>query len=100
MDCIVGLEQNLFLSPQLISSLNTKNIFYLFQVTGTHRSGLLLNNWITNQELELPGSLTPEWTSFCQHLDSMGIQLHEFDDPPMWTGGDRSSFLTANNVYT
>jgi hypothetical protein len=94
------MEQHSLLSPQLIQYLNSKNLFYIFHTSEISRAGFPSNNWFSSQDLALPSILTLEWNSFRHHLVGTGIQLHDAEDQPTWTGGDRSGFLSARNVYT
>jgi len=99
-DRITGMEQKSYLSHDLISALNSKNVFFLFQATRTHRSGSFLNDSKVSLELALPANLATEWTSFFHQLASTTIQLKSSDDQSMWTRGNQSGYLIAHNVYS
>jgi hypothetical protein len=79
-DRITGMETFSDLSPDLISNLNSKQVYFLFQAATGRRSNSLLNTWKSSLELGLPPNLAAEWNSFCQHLANTGIPLITSDD--------------------
>jgi hypothetical protein len=99
-DCIIGLDKASYLSIQLITHLNSKNIRYLFQARGSTRSRILSDDWISSIELDLSTEHVVEWDNYYMKLSRSGIQLQDIDDQLMWSGGDRSGLLTVKNVYT
>jgi hypothetical protein len=99
-DCIIGLDKASYLSIQLITHLNSKNIRYLFQARGSTRSRILSDDWISSIELDLSTEHVVEWDNYYMKLSRSGIQLQDTDDQLMWSGGDRSGLLTVKNVYT
>jgi hypothetical protein len=98
-DCILGMNSSVRLSPQLITHLNTKHISFLSQIHASCRSDAHPDNWITNASLGLSNDVAHDWENFCLALTQLGIHLTPMADHPHWTWGDRSGFLTAQNVY-
>jgi hypothetical protein len=99
-DCILGLEKSSFLSPNLITFLNIKNIRYLYQARGISRTGFSLVSWITSDEIGLIGDLALGWDVFCRALSGLGVKLQNKEDELMWNGGDKSRLIFVKNVYT
>jgi cbb3-type cytochrome oxidase subunit 1 len=67
-DCILGLGNFSFLSPQLLTSLKFNNIRYLYQARGTYRTGFLSVSWKTSDDIGLTSDLALEWDDFCKGL--------------------------------
>jgi hypothetical protein len=98
-DCILGMNASARLTPQLISHLNTKHISFLSQIRASCRSDAQPDSWITNTSLGLTNDVARDWENFCLALTQLGIHLTPMTDLPHWIGGDRSGFITAQNVY-
>jgi hypothetical protein len=88
-DRILGLGKSSFLSLQLITMLKEKNLIYLYQAKGKSRPGFISENWKTSEEFGLIGELASEWDGYCMEINGAGVQLHNFDDEIIWTGGDK-----------
>jgi hypothetical protein len=52
-DNIMGMDRSSSLSVQLLSTLHSKNIWFLFQIRATSRSDALPDSWINNNTLGL-----------------------------------------------
>jgi ribonuclease HI len=61
--------------------------------------GFITEQWKSNIELGLSGSMATKWNSFCKALIDSGIHLQPRDDILIWTGGDHSGILSVKNVY-
>jgi hypothetical protein len=87
------------LSAHLLSTLHSKNIWFLFQIRATSRSGALPDSWINNNTLGLNLDLTWEWKKLYLALTQLGIHLTNSPDTPHWSRGDKSGQITAKNIY-
>jgi hypothetical protein len=61
--------------------------------------GFIIDQWKSNDDLGLTGHLALEWTSYTRALICSGIHLQPGEDMLLWTGGDQSGTLSAENVY-
>jgi hypothetical protein len=98
-DCILGMGDATILSGDLITALNLKGVFYLFQANSVPRPGMICPNWLTSADLELEGLLALEWQNFRCALINTGVQLLMRPDELKWTGGDSSGMISVKNVY-
>jgi hypothetical protein len=96
----LGSRKYLFLSPQLITSLNFNNIRYLYQARGTYRTEFLSVSWKTSDEIGLTGDMVLEWDGYCKALLGFRVQLQNIEDGLLWAGGDKSGLISVKNVYT
>jgi hypothetical protein len=62
-----------FLSPHLLTILNSLNISYRFQAKGNCRPGILSYFWKTNDEIGLAAALYLEWDLFCIEPSRSGV---------------------------
>jgi hypothetical protein len=99
-DMIMGLGNSSLLSHELLTSLNQKNISFLYQARGCPRPGTIFSVWKDSGELALTGDLEKEWDCYCIALSGSGIYLQDIDDELKWIGGDKSGVLTVKNVYS
>jgi hypothetical protein len=98
-DRILGLGYGSIMSEELITTLNRKGIFYLYQAHCEPRVGMIGSNWRSSDDMELEGCLAYEWKIFCRALINTGVQLVEKPDVLIWTRGDASGHISVKNVY-
>lgn len=98
--CILGLGQTSYLSPQLITLLNSKYTRYLFQARIYNKIGTPTKGWKSSLDLELPTELVAQWDSYCLELTRVGIQLHDVEDQFIWSGEDSSGHISVKNLYS
>jgi hypothetical protein len=98
-DVIIGLGQEAILSRELITSLNQKHIFLLYQASRTWTGNATGTSWISSVELGLDEPLAEEWERYTQLLRDSGIALVEKQDELIWMGGDKSGHISVKNVY-
>jgi hypothetical protein len=98
-DAILGMGKKALLSTQLLERLHSLGFYYLFQLKDTHRSNTLGESWITSSLLNLNTELTAEWNRYTQHLTEAGIRLQDRPDTLIWTGGDKSGYISVRNIY-
>ena len=99
-DVMLGLGKLALLSSNLLDHLHRKNIFFLFQIKSNQSGGHLSDCWLRSEELGLDAALAVEWIGFTRKLMESGVRLLNRPDLLLWTGGDRSGALSANNVYS
>jgi hypothetical protein len=75
------------------------NIRYLFQAKAQSSWGFVIDQWKSSEELGLTGNLALEWENYTRALIRSGIHLQPGEDILLWTGGDQSGSLSAENVY-
>jgi hypothetical protein len=98
-DDILGMGKKALLSTRLLERLHNLGLFYLFQIKDTHRSNTLGESWVTSSSLNLDSELTAEWNSYTHHLIEAGIRLQDRPDTLIWTGGDKSGYISVRNIY-
>jgi len=80
-------------------ALKNKKLCYLFQARAQSSQGFITDQWKSNFDLGLSGSLASEWNTYCKALIDSGIHLQPRDDIIICTGGDLSGILSVKNVY-
>jgi hypothetical protein len=98
-DLILGHGKSMILSEDLVTNLNQKSVYYLYQARSELRPGTICSIWLTSDDLGLVGDLALEWEMFRRALIDSGVQLLDRPDVLKWTGGDYSGQLTVKNVY-
>jgi hypothetical protein len=98
-DEILRMGKGSFLSLDLISQLNEKHVYYLFQARRALNVGVTYASWLNSIELGLVVDLAIEWERYILLLIDAGISLTDAIDQLMWTGGDGSGYLTTMYVY-
>jgi hypothetical protein len=88
-----------FISMELITRLNSKNVYFLFQASQAPIQGSICSNWLSNIDLGLEGDFTSEWDHYRMRLIGAGIVISDRQDKLRWAGGDYSGRLTTKNVY-
>jgi len=98
-DEILRMGKDYFLSAELITRLNRKNVYFLFQASRASIQGSICPNWLNNMDLGLEGDFASEWDRYRMRLIGVGIAISDRQDELRWTGGDCSGRLTTKNVY-
>jgi hypothetical protein len=75
------------------------SIFSIKQRTAPD-SETLPDRWRTSESLELSAEHSTIWNTLCATLTLSGIHLTDMEDRLLWYGGDHSSLLTVQNLYT
>jgi hypothetical protein len=96
---ILGLGQDALLSQDLVSRLNKKGIYFLYQASRQVIGATTGISWICSDDLELPNPLAEEWDCYKAHLVDSGISLNTKPDELIWTGGDKSGIISVKNIY-
>jgi hypothetical protein len=65
------------LSPQLITHLHSKNIWFLYQARARSNSMYSPDYWISSDALGLSTELATLWNNFCMALTLSGIHLSD-----------------------
>jgi len=99
-DCIIGFNQTSYISPQLISLLNTKNTYFLFQARFYNEHGTPTVGWKSVHDLELPVDLAAEWDKYFMELIRVRIYPHDVEDQFLWAGGDNSGHISVKKLYS
>jgi len=60
-DEFLGLGKRSFLSPELISLINSKHVHFLYQAKKDLVQGSTCFNWLNSRDLGLMGELAGEW---------------------------------------
>jgi hypothetical protein len=76
-DHIIGLGNASFLSPPLITHLNTKNTYFLYQARLSSDHGTQDAGWKSGNDFELPSDLVMEWENYCTELSRASITLND-----------------------
>lgn len=79
-DSILGLEQNSFLSPILLSLLKRRGLHFLYQMAGLGRQGAVLARWKSALEVGLADAEANELTHFSKDLNRASISLTDQPD--------------------
>jgi hypothetical protein len=87
------------LSSRLLECLHNLGLHYLFHIKAPHSCCTLGENWKTSSSLLLDGELSAEWIRYTKHLNEAGICLQERPDKLIWTGGDKSGYISVRNIY-
>jgi hypothetical protein len=74
-DELLGLGKDSILSADLISYLNNKNVYFLYQASRVSPQGSICSNWLDSSDLGLEGDLAAEWEWYRRSLIGSGIQL-------------------------
>jgi hypothetical protein len=98
-DRILGMGDAAILSDELISVINRKGLFYLFQAQTGSQVGRITQNWISSADLELTGHLQAEWNLFRCALINNGVFMQEKPDSLKWTGGKSTGMISVKNIY-
>jgi len=98
-DEILGLGNNSLLSLELIITLQQRSIYYLYQARGSGRTGVVLAQWKSSEEMGIIGEEVSEWDHYYKTLVNSGILLTDRLYKLIWTGGDRSGNISTKNVY-
>jgi hypothetical protein len=98
-DHIIGMGEEAILSDELISAINRKGIYYLFQAYCEPKVGMVGSNWLSSEELGLVDCLAAEWKLFRRALINAGILLNEKSDELTWLGGDASGKISVKNDF-
>ena len=87
---ILGMGQGAFLSQDLVSRLNQREIHFLYQASQQQNGSATGTIWINNAELDLAEPLAEEWDRYRKSLIESGISLTIKQDELIWIGGDKS----------
>jgi hypothetical protein len=98
-DRILGMGENSFLSINLMSALNHRNILTLAQARRHSDSQHLSSYWLSSSDLGFSGDIAAEWDQFRWALIDSGAFLQDTEDDLMWIGGDNSRSPTVKNIY-
>jgi hypothetical protein len=98
-DEILGMGKDSILTAELITVLNSKNVFFLFQASCAPKQGSNCSNWFVRTKLGLEGDHTSTWDRYRVRLIGVGISISDRWDELRWTGGDSSGMITKKNVY-
>jgi hypothetical protein len=60
-DEILGMGKDSILSVELITCLNSKNVYFLYQASRASIQGSICSNWLDNTDLGLEGDYASEW---------------------------------------
>jgi hypothetical protein len=93
------MDESTSLSKHLLSTLHSKNIWFLFQIRATSRPDALPDSWINSITLGLNLDQSCEWKKLCLALTQLGIHLTNSADSPHWSRGDKSGQISAQNIY-
>jgi len=74
-----------FLSNNLLSTLNFRNIFTLAQAMRHLNNQISSSSWLSRSELGFTCDITTEWD--------------QIEDDLMWIGGDNSRYPTVKKFY-
>jgi hypothetical protein len=98
-DRILEMGEVALLSEELIATLNSKGIYYLFQAQKTPNVGMISSNWHTNEDLNLAGHLREEWNLYRRALINNGVLIQQKSDSLKWAGGNKSGVISVKNIY-
>jgi len=87
------------LTAELITCLNSKNVYFLFQASCAPMQGSICPNWLVSTELGLEGDYASTWDRYRASLIRDGISIFDRQDELRWTGGDSYGMITTKNVY-
>jgi hypothetical protein len=94
-DDILGMGIKAQLSSRLLECLHNLGLHYLFHLKAPHNSCTLGESWKTSSLLLLDRELSTEWIRYTKHLNEAGICLQERPDKLIWTGGDKSGYISV-----
>jgi hypothetical protein len=98
-DCILEMGEVALLLEELIVTLNSKGIYYLFQAQKTPNVGMISSNWHTSEDLNLAGHLQEEWNLYRRALINNGVLIQQKTDSLKWVGGNKSGVISVKNIY-
>jgi len=98
-DRILGLGNNSFLSCNLLSMLNHRNILTLAQARRHSDNQHLSSYWLSNSDLGFSRDIAAEWDLFRRALIDTGAILRNTEDDLMWIGGDNYRSPKVKNIY-
>jgi len=87
------------LFDDMISILNQRGAYYLYQASCEPQPGMICSNWFTSDDLELEGPTTLEWKTFRCVIINFGVNLQARLYVLKWMGGNSSGQITVKNVY-
>jgi hypothetical protein len=71
------MGEEAILSDELISAINRKGVYYIFQAYCEPYVGMVGSNWLSSEELGLVDFLAAEWKLFHRALINVGVLLYE-----------------------
>jgi hypothetical protein len=98
-DHIIGMGEEAILLDELISAINRRGIYYLFQAYCEPIVGMVGSNWLSNEEMGSVDCLAAEWKQFRRTLINAEILLNEKSHEFTWLGGDASGKISVKNAF-
>jgi hypothetical protein len=65
---ILGMGKYMILFKDLVTTLNHKNVYYLYQASHALRPGTISSIWLDSEELGLVGDTKFEWERYKRDL--------------------------------
>lgn len=96
VDSIKGID-SVSISPQLLSILHSKGIFFWAQVIEGWKS--VVPQWKTCKNLGLDGAMASQWKSVIYHMRSAGFHRSEDRDQIEWQTKKGNPLVLVRDIY-